>query len=758
MSSVKIHGVVKRLTFVNEANGYFVAVLDIPGIGERAVKGSAPTINIGEHMAAVGVWERTAWGTQFKASQVQLSAPRQLGEIEKYLASAIDGIGPGFAKKLVAAFGEDIFSVIENSPARLKEIKGVGKKRLDSVVAAYNENKALRDIMLFLHKSGLGPGRAKRVYETFGDKAIKMIQKNPYVLCKDVWGIGFTTADEVAKKQGIDPLSEFRIRAGIQHILRMSEANGSCGIPMESKKDALGRVVVGRDGKPKEPGLVDGACLLMDVPEDVVRKCIQYEIDAGDVFEDEDGEGFPCLFSKKIYLSEQAIANYFIDASKRVPERKVSNLDEAILDIELEIGLILEDSQRSALRTALNSQVCIITGGPGCGKTTITNVLLRVLRDQGFTTVLAAPTGKAAKRAAEATGHEAGTVHRAYEYGKEGKFGVNAKNPLNADVLVLDETSMLDVYMTRTVLNGLSAGTRLIFIGDVDQLPSVGPGKVLSDLIESGVVPTARLTAVFRQANNSAIIRNAHRINKGVLPDLGYYENSDFVFFNFQPNDRKDEDEKRKVRETMRDELVRMCRDMYKRGFDPVRDVQVYAPMRKGILGIEELNLALQRVLNPRPEQVLEVYGVKWGVGDKVMQLKNNRQKQVFNGNVGFVAEIDKESRSLVVQFDDQVVTYKNNELDELTLAYAITIHKSQGSESPVVLIPMDYSHYTMLKRNLLYTGVTRAKKLCVLLGDRDAIRYAVENNQNDDRHTRLKRLLRQQVTAEVLDEEYAMS
>lgn len=751
----KVVGVVKRLTFVNPENGWFVAAVNVQGKGERTVVGSAANITVGEHLEADGTWGSTSWGPQFKATEVRLTQPRALDEIASYLAGSVEGVGPGFAKKLVDAFGEAVFDVIEKTPEKLGAVPGIGKKRAEALVAGYKENRAMRKIMLFLHRSGLGPGRAKRVYDKLGDNAVELIQKNPYILCKDVWGIGFKIADEAAQKQGVKLDSEFRIRAGITHLLRTAEQQGSCGVPVEK--------------------VLSQASEFLGVDYDLIETSIGYEIEAGDVYKDVDGEGTECLFPKRVYLAEKGIAEQFLAAVNRPVAYPVKDLEASILDAEIETGIILEDSQREAIRLALCNNVCIITGGPGCGKSTITKVLLHVFAEQNFGIVLAAPTGKAARRAAEATGHEAGTIHRTFDYGKGGggagtakpkkgakrpaqseeaefdsKFGVNKDNPLDADVLVLDETSMLDAFLTMSVLKGLHPRTRIIFIGDVDQLPSVGPGKVLADIIASRAVPCSRLTTVFRQAANSAIIRNAHRINRGEMPDLGYHEGSDFAFFNFSPNDPKNEDEKLKVRTTMRNELVRMARDMYKRGFDPLKDVQVYAPMKKGPLGIVELNLALQKALNPRPSCTLEVFGTKWGIGDKVMQLKNNRTKDVFNGNVGFIKEIDTTTRSLAVDFDGQVVMYKSTELDELTLAFAITIHKSQGSESPVVLIPIDWSHFTMLKRNLLYTGVTRAKKLCILLGDKKAVQHAVRNNQNDERHTRLKALLQAGLPREI--------
>lgn len=726
----KVHGTVKGLTYSNPENGYFVARVLIPGKGERTIVGTAPAIHPGEHIEATGSWKTSNWGPQFKATEVVLSAPKMLEGIEKYLSSAVEGIGKGYAKKLVSAFGESVFDVIEQTPEKLGEVPGIGPKRAKSIVTAYEEQKAIREIMVFLHRAGLSASRAKRVFDCYGDKAVARIKENPYVLCRDIWGIGFSTADEVALKQGIARDSEYRIRAGLQHVLQEAEGQGSCGLPV--------------------PTVRERASSLLGVAYERINECLGYELESQSIVKDMVGPD-ECLFRPRAYFAEKKIAEKLAAHSKAAPFTPIQDIDVAILHAELEIGITLEDVQREAVRVALGSQVCVITGGPGCGKTTITKVLLRVLHDEGLTnTVIAAPTGKAAKRSAEATGHEAKTIHRTLEVGPDGHFKRNEENPLEADALVIDEASMVDVQIMNSICKALSAQTRLIIVGDEDQLPSVGPGKVLADIIASKAVPTVRLRTIFRQAATSDIIKNAHAINRGEVPSTTWKEGSDFCFTTISPKDPKNEEDKRKAREQIEAELTRLVRDMYKLGFDPIRDVQVLAPMRKGLLGVESLNNRIQAILNPTPGACLELFGTKWGLDDKVMQLRNNYEKQVFNGDIGYICEIDSASKTFVVDFDGLKVSYKPSDLDELTLAYALTIHKSQGSEFPVVVMPIDTSHYTMLRRNLLYTGVTRSKKLCVLIGSPFAAKMAVSTAQNDERFTRLRYWLEEALPAPV--------
>jgi exodeoxyribonuclease V alpha subunit len=719
----QLTGVIKTVTYHNEETGYFVVKVDVSGKGERTVTGTTPVIHVGELLTATGVVTPSKWGMQLKASRVQLSVPDGLEGIEKWLANAIDGIGKGFAKKMAEQFGRDVYRIIEEEPERLLEIKRLGKSKADAIVAGYHERKGKREIEEFLFKVGLSPKRATRVFERYGADAVEKIKANPYLLCRDVWGIGFKTADEAARKQGIPADSEYRVRAGIQHVLTEAQGRGSCGIPVDV--------------------MLERASELMRVDYDLIERCIQFEIEADEVVRD-GSNGIECLFSRKVYDAENELAELLMKHANRVVAHKIADVDSSILDAELNLGITLDETQRDAVRAALLSQVVVITGGPGTGKTTITQVILEVMKSEGLEPILlAAPTGKAAKRAAEATGFDSSTLHRMLEMQRNGGFKYNKANPLEAECITLDETSMVDIFLCVSVLRALPANARLLIIGDENQLSSVGVGKVLGDIIASGAVPTVKLTKVFRQAAQSDIVRAAHAVNAGEMPELGYKEGSDFCFTNISPRNPKDESEKEKVREQIEAEVLRLARDMYKLGYDPIKEVQVLAPMRRGTLGFASLNVRLQAILNPTPAAKVEWNKSLWGTGDKVMQLRNNYDKAVFNGDIGYIDAIDTSTATLTVQYDDRFVVYKFSELDELTLAYAFSIHKSQGSEFPVVIMPIDTSHYMMLQRAVIYTGMTRAKKLCVCVGQPLALQMAVRNAQNDERYTRLKELLR---------------
>lgn len=728
----ELRGVITHLTYANAENGYFVARVDVPQQGERTLVGRAPVINIGEEFRARGKWEKSNWGLRFNAVTLTLSIPTMAGGIEKYLASSVEGIGKGCAKKLVATFGDQVFAVIEHEPHRLAEVKGIGPKKRESIVASFLEQRDVKDIMVFLHGMGLSASKATRVHKHYGEGALALIKENPYILCRDIWGIGFLKADEAARKLGIAPNSEYRARAGIQHVLETALGVGSCGLP--------------------EQEVINRASELLGVDHTLLERCVELEI-ASDALVRGTADGQTCLFRKVIYHTEEALAKVIMELASLVPARPIQDVDLRILEAEMELGIELGDSQREAARIALSNRVCVMTGGPGTGKTTITKLILKVLEDSTDRSVgghgvrpdivVAAPTGKAAKRASEATGRSASTVHRVLEFTKDGKFKHDRKTRLDGDAFVADEFSMADVFLSYSFIQAIPDHGRLLVVGDVDQLESVGPGKVLADLIDSGVLPVVRLTDVYRQAAKSDIIKNAHAVNRGELPRFGYVKGSDFQFELIEAANPSDEDQKRKARELIAEKVVKVSRALSQLGYDPIRDVQVLSPMRKGLLGVEALNLALQAALNPNPEAVLEANGARWCTGDKVLQMRNNYDKGVFNGDQGFIVGVDTVARELTVEFSGSHYVYKLSELDELTLAYAMSVHRSQGSEFPVVIMPVDMSHYTLLRRNLVFTGITRARKLFIGYGSRSAMKRAVETVGGGERYTRLKECLR---------------
>lgn len=703
-------GHVQRLTFYNPDNGYFVAKVVDGRKREHVVTGYAVSINVGEQLTAVGRWEHSQWGLQFKVTNLSLAPPTMVEGIEKYLCGVVSGVGPGFAKKLVTEFGAELFDVIENQPERLAGVKGIGPKRAAALITAYNEHRATREIMVYLHQLGLSSSKASKVHRQLGDDAVAQLKENPYLLCREIWGIGFSTADEAAQRQGIPLDSEYRARAGVQHVMNAATGNGSCGLPQSE--------------------LLAQACTLLNQPQDLVERAIELELLDQRLIRAQ-SRGVDCLFSPAAYSAEQTIARLVLDRLARPPSRGIKDIDAALQAAQSELGIELSSTQTEAARVVLASNVAVLTGGPGTGKTTMTKVVLRALEASTIphtVIVLAAPTGKAAKRASEATGRPSSTFHRLLQTSPAGGFKHNEKNPLSGGQFTADEFSMADVFITASYLRAVPASARVLIIGDVDQLDSVGPGRVLFDLISSGVVPVARLTEVRRQAAGSAIISNAHRVNKGELPVISNTLESDFHFYRVDPRDEAEPKAKiaarAAARQLMLDKMMVLVDRLIARGYDPIRDIQLLSPMRKGLLGVANLNQVMQAKLNPHPPAALERAGVRWGVGDKVMQLKNNYDKDVFNGDVGII--VDASAQRVVVEMDDKLVEYKPTELDELTLAFASSIHRSQGSEYPVVIMPVDTSHYMLLKRRLFYTGITRAKKLFVGVGSFVALRKAV--------------------------------
>ena len=708
-------GLVERVTFHNAENGF--CVLRVKARGQReliTVVGHAAHIAAGEWVQMTGAWtlDRTH-GQQFRAAFLKATPPTTREGIAKYLGSGmIRGIGPALAAVLVGAFGTSVFELIEQEPHRLREVPGIGPLRAARIVSGWADQKVVREIMLFLHAHGVGTQRAVRIYKTYGADAVRLISENPYRLARDIRGIGFLTADRVADKLGIEKTAMIRVRAGLGYALAQATSEGHCGLPSDE--------------------LASATETLIGVPAGLVAEALALELQSGDLIEDSvDGRG--CVFLAGLHAGERSIAERLRAlAAGRVPWPAI-DADRAIPWVEARTGLALAQSQKAAARLALGSKLLVITGGPGVGKTTLINSILRIIRAKGAEVALCAPTGRAAKRLSDSTGLEARTIHRLLETDpKNGGFKRSEEHPLACDMLVLDEASMVDVPLMRALLAALPDRAALLITGDADQLPSVGPGQVLADIIGSGAVAVVRLTEIFRQAAQSRVVLNAHRINHGQMPELDAGAESDFFFV-----DAADPEAGARL-------LLAVVRDRIpaRFGLDPVRDVQVLCPMNRGGLGARSLNIALQQALNPPGDARVDRFGWTFCPGDKVMQVVNDYDRDVFNGDLGLVSGIDMEASELTVTFDGRPVTYGFGELDELALAYATTIHKAQGSEYPAVVIPLSTQHYAMLARNLLYTAVTRGKRLVVLVGQRRALAIAVRNRAGRRRWSKLRERL----------------
>jgi exodeoxyribonuclease V alpha subunit len=709
-------GLVERVTFHNSDNGF--CVLRAKARGHRdlvTVIGHAAMISAGEWITASGEWVNDhTHGQQFKARFMRTSAPTSIDGIERYLGSGmIRGIGPVYAKKMVQAFGETVFDIIEAEPDRLREVTGIGAFRAKRITDAWAEQKIIREIMVFLHSNGVGTARAVRIYKTYGSDAVQVMTENPYRLARDIRGIGFKTADAIAMKLGVEKTAMIRVRAGISYALTEAMDDGHCGLPTEE--------------------LVPLAVELLEISKELVQTALDLELSEGTVIAATVGET-ACVFLGGLYRAEQVIAERLLRlANGKLPWPYI-DADKALPWVEQKTGLSLAESQIAAIRLALISTVLVITGGPGVGKTTIVNAILRILDAKGVNLLLCAPTGRAAKRMTEATGFEAKTIHRLLEVDpKAGGFKRNSENPLECDLLVVDETSMVDVMLMQALMKAAPDNGALLIVGDIDQLSSVGPGQILADVIASGAVPVVRLTEIFRQAAQSRIITSAHRINQGSIPDLSKPEgDSDFYFV--QADDP----------ETAVPRIIELVKTRIPQrfGLDPIRDIQVLCPMNRGGVGARSLNIELQAALNPAGERKVERFGWTFAPGDKVMQIENDYDKEVYNGDIGYVDDVDPDAGELTASFDGRAVVYGFGELDTLVPAYAATIHKSQGSEYPAVVIPVLTQHYAMLQRNLLYTGVTRGKKLVVLVGQKKAVAIAVRNVSGRRRWSKLNEWL----------------
>ena len=696
--------VVERITYQNEQNGYTVLRCRAKGFQDLVtVVGNMPDTHVGSVLLLGGSWRVDAkYGRQFSVEHFEETLPATVFGIEKYLGSGmIKGVGPKFAQRIVRQFGKDTLDVIESEPDKLLEVPGIGKKRVERIKKSWQEQKEVKNIMLFLQGHNVSTAHATKIYKTYGDKSLDVVRENPYKLADDIWGIGFRTADTIAEKLGFERDKFVRLRSGILYTLNQLSNEGHC----YATRDML---------------LKTGAELL-ETDAEKLNKALDEMLLLDDVVTDGDAIYLPPFYYAEVGTAKRL---HTIATGAAAIQIQEENLAERI---ERTTGMTYDERQLQAIATAVKSKVFLLTGGPGTGKTTTTLGIIRAFQEANAEIVLTAPTGRAAKRLSEATGLEAKTIHRLLEVKPPEGYQRNEENPLDGDVLIVDECSMIDLLLMYNLLKAIPKQMTFIMVGDVDQLPSVGAGNVLRDLIESDCFPVVRLTRIFRQAQESRIIMNAHRINAGKMPDLSNGKATDFFFM------ERSEPEQvvQTVSELVKTRLPRSYRT--KPG-----EIQVLTPMQRGETGAANLNQVLQEAVNPGTDG-LRRGGYLFRVRDKVMQIRNNYDKEVFNGDIGVVETVDLEDRTLDVSFDDRTVRYDVTELDELVLAYATTIHKSQGSEYPIVVMPVLMSHYVMLQRNLIYTGVTRAKKALILVGTKKAISYAVHHVTVENRNTKLK-------------------
>lgn len=696
--------VVERITYRNEENGYTVIKCKAKNYSDLVtVVGAMPDAHVGSVLSLEGFWKiDSKYGRQFSAEKWEETLPATVYGIEKYLGSGlIKGVGPKFAKRIVQKFGKDTLDVIEEQPDLLIEVEGIGRVRVERIKSSWQEQKEIKNIMLFLQGHEVSTSHATKIFKTYGRESIAVVKENPYRLADDIWGIGFKTADTIAGKLGIEKDRFIRLRSGILYTLNKLSESGHCFAVREQ--------------------LIDTAVKLLDVESPELEITLDEMLRTGDVIRDEEA-----IYLPPFYFSEAGCAKRLLNLleAKREIDSDVNVVMEKVIR---QTGLSYDEIQMEAIRTAFVSKVMVLTGGPGTGKTTTTLGIISAYRESGAQIILAAPTGRAAKRMSEATGMEAKTIHRLLEYKPPEGYQRNEENPLKGDVLILDECSMIDIILMYNLLKAVPEHMTLILVGDTDQLPSVGAGNVLKDIIESERVPVVRLTRIFRQAQGSRIIMNAHRINKGEPVDMRGGKDSDFFFAEEETN------------EGIVERLVKYCTVNLPKYYqvDALRDIQVLTPMQRGVTGAANLNQILQQAMNPEGP-ALRRGGTQYRLRDKVMQIRNDYDKEVFNGDIGTVVRVDLEDRELVVNFDGREISYDVTELDELTLAYATTIHKAQGSEYPIVVMPFSMSHFVMLQRNLLYTGVTRAKKVLVLIGEKKAVYYAIKNEKTTERNTKL--------------------
>lgn len=714
-----VSGFIERVTFHNPENGFSVLKVRTRDDAEPvAVLATLTMVTAGEHLEARGKWivDRDH-GPQFQADSVRTTHPETAAGIERFLGSGlIKGLGPGLAGRIVRLYKERSLEILDQFPDVLLHIKGISHEKLKTIRASWAEQKAVREIAQFLQAHGLGPARAVRIYRQYGLKAVETIRENPYTLADDIRGIGFKTADDVAKTLGLDPRSPFRAKAAVRYALQQLTSEGHCGYP--------------------QAGVVERTGALADLDSSLVEAAVETLVSESALIR-ESVEGAPAVFLAPLHRAECGVAEAVHRLVKgKYPAPKI-DAEAALTWVEKRLSLQLAVQQKEAIRAACRHTVVVVTGGPGVGKTTLVWSLLEIFAAKKLKCVLAAPTGRAARRMTEATGRPAQTIHRLLAFDPEsGEFSHGYRQPLKGDVFVVDEVSMVDVVLANQFLRAVPTGAVLVLVGDVDQLPSVGPGTFLSDLIGSGIVPVVKLTQIFRQAQASRIITAAYAVHQGHVPKPAPKSETLSDFYIVEAD----------TPQATEDLVLRMVHERIPERFrfSPLTDVQVLTPMNRGQLGARALNSALQSRLNPpRGQPEIERFGWTFRKGDRVLQTENNYDRDVFNGDLGVVDRIDNEDQELGVRFGDRTVTYDFGDLDELSLAYALTIHKSQGSEYPCVVIPLHTQHFVMLQRNLLYTAITRGKKLVVLIGPKTALEMAVSREDQRRRFTQLRERLR---------------
>ena len=706
--------VVERITYQNPENGYSVLKVKVKGYNDLVtLVGNLLEVPVGSVLLCRGEWKvDKRYGSQFVAATWEETMPATVYGIEKYLGSGlVKGIGPRFARAIVQRFGTETIDIIETEIERLYEVPNIGRKRVAKIRESWEKQKDIKNVMLFLQGYGVSTAYAAKIYREYGKESIEKVRENPYRLADDIWGIGFKTADGIAAKMGYEKEDPRRCRSGILYTLGQLSDEG--------------HVYAG------EEQLVKTAGQLLEAGETAIRDTLAGMLQAEDLILDKDAIYLPPFYHAECGTSRRL---------RDLAESTGRSLFDGLFDpssLTAETGIEYDEVQLAAIRQAVTSKVMVLTGGPGTGKTTTTQGIIAALKKAGLRVLLAAPTGRAAKRMSEATGMEAKTIHRLLEYNPQDGYKRNDENPLEGDALIVDECSMIDILLMNNLLKAVPVGMRLVFVGDIDQLPSVGAGNVLRDIIDSQRIPVVRLVRIFRQAQKSRIVMNAHTINQGRFPDTSNGRDTDFFFMR--------EDDPERAAET----IVRLVKERLPRAYRESPDrIQVLTPMQRGVVGAANLNLLLQQALNPSGPS-LGRGGYTYRQGDRVMQLCNNYAKEVFNGDLGYIREVDTEERTLKVDFDGKWIEYDITELDELTLAYATTIHKAQGSEYPIVVMPVLMTHFVMLQRNLIYTGITRAKKICVLIGAAKALAYAVRNVSVLKRNTSLRERLNPSLTTD---------